>query len=192
MDGGLTISAADFETGVEELVLLLSCDNTWELEKTSEGSMLKHKALVHRNNQTYCTQVHVLYDQAYAVPVLFFICWLPNGRLASLEEVCSTASLLCTERLHVDPLTVITQKEHPVLGKPWYYIHPCKTAKLLSKIRPANPLSYMTTWLSIMAPLSGITLPVELFAHVARTTQRAVANDESTALPENTLSEALA
>ena len=61
----------------------------------------------------------------------------------------------------------MTQQEHPVLGTPFYALHGCETAGLMAATghRESQP-GYVLGWLSLVGPLVGLQLPIELAAAV--------------------------
>lgn len=56
----------------------------------------------------------------------------------------------------------ISQQEHPILGLPFYYIHPCDTASLMSQVDLSNINYYIMSWLSFFGPLIGLYLPSKI------------------------------
>ncbi|ERE81672.1 ubiquitin-like-conjugating enzyme ATG10-like protein [Cricetulus griseus] len=55
--------------------------------------------------------------------------------------------------------------EHPILGQPFFVLHPCKTNEFMTAVLK-NPqkinrnVNYITSWLSIMGPVVGLNLPL--------------------------------
>jgi hypothetical protein len=52
-----------------------------------------------------------------------------------------------------------SKKEHPILGIPFYHIHPCNTSKLLHGAIEEG--SYLLGWLSIFGSLLGLHVRIE-------------------------------
>ncbi|CAH6787507.1 Atg10 [Phodopus roborovskii] len=55
--------------------------------------------------------------------------------------------------------------EHPILGQPFFVLHPCKTNEFMTAVLK-NPqetnrnVNYITSWLSIVGPVVGLNLPL--------------------------------
>jgi ubiquitin-like-conjugating enzyme ATG10 len=101
-------------------------------------------------------EYHVLYSHSYSVPILYFNAWTNDGRLLSLEDVWSRVHSNFQDLLQESRWSVLTQQEHPVLRKPFYMLHPCRTAQFLACFhgRSAN---IVITWLSTVGPAVGLT-----------------------------------
>jgi hypothetical protein len=57
---------------------------------------------------------------------------------------------------------MITQADHPLLGRPYWYVHPCETGSLL-KTMGADEENVVKQWLSWVGPLVRCHVPPELF-----------------------------
>lgn len=63
-------------------------------------------------------------------------------------------------------LNTVTQQEHPLLGQAFFMLHPCKTDDFMQPVLKAaqesnRPVNYVLTWLSVVAPLVGLDVPLE-------------------------------
>ncbi|XP_049603105.1 ubiquitin-like-conjugating enzyme ATG10 [Syngnathus scovelli] len=111
-------------------------------------------------------EYHIVYSCSYMAPVLYFRASTLEGRSLSLEEVWSFVHPNFRSRLQHSPLTTITQQEHPLLGQPFFMIHPCKTEEFMRPVlqleteqhRQAN---YILTWLSVVGPLVGLDVSLK-------------------------------
>ncbi|XP_053739645.1 ubiquitin-like-conjugating enzyme ATG10 [Synchiropus splendidus] len=118
-----------------------------------------------------CSQVlqyeyHVLYSCSYGTPVLYFRTSTLEGRSLSLEEVCNSVHPSFRTRLQLSPLNTITQQEHPVLGQPFFMLHPCRTEEFMKPIvmeahNQKRSMNYVVTWLSVVGPLVGLDVPLK-------------------------------
>ena len=57
----------------------------------------------------------------------------------------------------------ITSGEHPVLGTPFWFLHPCRTAPAMARLAalPAwHRAHYLAAWLSWAAPMVGLAVDV--------------------------------
>lgn len=77
-------------------------------------------------------EYHVLHSVSYQVPVFYFNASFSNGRGLLLEDVWELLSPELISR-EADRWGLVTQQEHPYLGRPFYHIHPCHTAKVMGK-----------------------------------------------------------
>lgn len=57
---------------------------------------------------------------------------------------------------------IITQTEHPLIGSPFWFIHPCDTRKLMDTIQFKYE-NYIKTWLSFNGPIVKCSLSKDLF-----------------------------
>lgn len=107
-------------------------------------------------------EYHILYSPSYGVPVLYFNAHTQGGKLLALEEIWKRVPDAYKERLSEERWTFITQQEHPLLGRPFYYLHPCHTADLM-KNSPVltDKRHYIVSWLSAVGPVVGLKLPLE-------------------------------
>ncbi|XP_037537905.1 ubiquitin-like-conjugating enzyme ATG10 [Nematolebias whitei] len=72
-------------------------------------------------------EYHILYSCSYAAPVLYFRVFTLEGRSLTLEEVWSCVHPSFRLHLQSCPLDAISQQEHPLLGQPFFVLHPCRT-----------------------------------------------------------------
>ncbi|KAG8199392.1 hypothetical protein JTE90_000261 [Oedothorax gibbosus] len=100
---------------------------------------------------------HIVYSQSYSVPVLYFNAHFQNGKSLKLEEVWALVPN-CYTTNSTTKWEMITQQEHPKLGIPCFGIHPCHTKDL---VLPCSTSNYLITWLSVVGPVVGLSLPLE-------------------------------
>eukprot|EP00794_Sanderia_malayensis_P007899 gene7897-8753_t len=107
---------------------------------------------------------HILYNESYNVPVLYFFASTSNGKSLTLEEVWNCVPLSFKNALS-DKWSFITQTEHPFLGCPCFFVHPCHTGKMMENLlqRQINNDNYLTVWLSAVGPVAGLHLSLEYF-----------------------------
>ncbi|KYQ93011.1 autophagy protein 10 [Tieghemostelium lacteum] len=72
---------------------------------------------------------------------------------------------------HLSNLPAISQVEHPVLGVPFYQLHPCETSNLMKDVFHSTSTSpqsiendYLLSWLTIVGPLVGIQTPLQVLS----------------------------
>ncbi|KAK3908973.1 Ubiquitin-like-conjugating enzyme ATG10 [Frankliniella fusca] len=88
--------------------------------------------LVHPQTYTECIwEYHILYSISYASPVLYFNAFFNDGRLLPLEALWNGSGSENQVLKHMR-WEALSQQEHPILRRPFYQLHPCKTAEFLS------------------------------------------------------------
>lgn len=110
-------------------------------------------------------EYHVLHSCSYQVPVLYFRASFLDGRPLTLTDIWEGVHECYKMRLQQGPWDTITQQEHPILGQPFFVLHPCKTSEfmtpLLKNSRKINRnVNYIISWLSIVGPVVGLNLPL--------------------------------
>ncbi|XP_069887261.1 ubiquitin-like-conjugating enzyme ATG10 isoform X4 [Dipodomys merriami] len=110
-------------------------------------------------------EYHVLYSCSYQVPVLYFRASFLDGRPLSLKDIWEGVHECYKTRLLQGPWDTITQQEHPILGQPFFVLHPCKTNEFMTPVLKNSQkinrnVNYITSWLSIVGPVIGLNLPL--------------------------------
>uniref|UniRef100_A0A8C6W5D0 Ubiquitin-like-conjugating enzyme ATG10 n=2 Tax=Nannospalax galili TaxID=1026970 RepID=A0A8C6W5D0_NANGA len=110
-------------------------------------------------------EYHVLYSCSYQVPVLYFRASFLDGRPLSLKDIWEGVHECYKTRLLQGPWDTITQQEHPILGQPFFVLHPCKTNEFMAAVLKDSQkinrnVNYVTSWLSIVGPVVGLNLPL--------------------------------
>ncbi|KAI8144859.1 autophagocytosis associated protein [Fennellomyces sp. T-0311] len=115
---------------------------------------------------------HIVYSPGYQVPVLYFNGYDAEGTALSLDDLYRwvVSKEMQDSLKHSNTLSAqgsISQEEHPVLGLPFYYIHPCETQSMMRSIAGShgeiNISNYIKTWLSFIGPAAQCTLSHQLF-----------------------------
>ncbi|XP_060091726.1 ubiquitin-like-conjugating enzyme ATG10 isoform X1 [Heteronotia binoei] len=118
---------------------------------------------IHVASEVIRYEYHVLYSCSYQAPVLYFRACFLDGRPLTLDEIWNRVHECYRERLWQGPWDTITQQEHPLLGQPFFVLHPCRTnefmASILSSSHKANrSTNYIISWLSVVGPVVGLHL----------------------------------
>ncbi|XP_074642454.1 ubiquitin-like-conjugating enzyme ATG10 [Tubulanus polymorphus] len=111
-----------------------------------------------KDSELLTYEYHVLFSNSYSVPVLYFNIYYSDGKLVTLDKVWDYVPQEHREHLENEKWSMITQQEHPVLGRPFYQLHPCRTSELMGKL--AADRNYTVTWLSAVGPIVGLNLPL--------------------------------
>ena len=106
-------------------------------------------------------EYHLLYSLSYQVPIIYFNAWRPNGTLLGIEEIWALACPTQREALNEARWGAISQQDHPILGTPYYFFHPCNSAQLIANIARDDRANKVIAWLSVVAPLVGLELSIE-------------------------------
>ncbi|XP_033110697.1 ubiquitin-like-conjugating enzyme ATG10 [Anneissia japonica] len=147
------------QSGVEDTVL--QYDEGWTQETDEDDVMAEEQTT---GGGILCTyEYHVVYSHSYAVPVLYFNACKPDGQLLSLDEVWEMIPDHYQTRLQHERWTFITQQEHPILGRPFFTLHPCHTADLMKTVLTNKTIrsSYLVSWLSSVGPVVGLELSLD-------------------------------
>uniref|UniRef100_G3PPE9 Ubiquitin-like-conjugating enzyme ATG10 n=1 Tax=Gasterosteus aculeatus aculeatus TaxID=481459 RepID=G3PPE9_GASAC len=139
------------------------------------------------SSQVLQYEYHILHSCSYAAPVLYFRAFtqggsvrisakkrqeapkiLPadEGRSLSLEAMWSSVHPNYRLRLQSSPLNTISLQEHPLLGQPFFMLHPCRTEEVMRPVLQAaheqhRPVNYVLSWLSAVGPVVGLDVPLK-------------------------------
>ncbi|XP_064294503.1 ubiquitin-like-conjugating enzyme ATG10 isoform X2 [Phalacrocorax carbo] len=111
-------------------------------------------------------EYHVLYSSSYQVPVLYFRACILDGRPLTLDEIWKSVHACYQARLLEAPWDTISQQEHPLLGQPFFVMHPCRTNEFMSSVLTGSwkqqnrHTNYIILWLSTVGPVVGLNLPL--------------------------------
>ncbi|XP_026722441.1 ubiquitin-like-conjugating enzyme ATG10 [Athene cunicularia] len=110
-------------------------------------------------------EYHILYSSSYQVPVLYFRACFLDGRPLTLDEIWKNVHACYQAHLLEGPWDTITQQEHPLLGQPYFFLHPCRTNEFMSPILTSSQkqnrhTNYIILWLSTVGPVVGLNLPL--------------------------------
>lgn len=106
-------------------------------------------------------EYHLLYSLSYQVPILYFNAWRPNGEFLSIEEIWTLACPTLRGALKKARWGAISQQDHPILGTPYFFFHPCNSAQLLANVAQDDRANKVIAWLSVVAPLVGLPFSIE-------------------------------
>lgn len=149
----------------EEDLGSLAGDTSGLMEYADEASLDKSASesccLVH-------VEYHVIHSTSYQVPVLYFNPTFASGQTLTLNDVWRLLNMDLVPQ-EADKWGLVTQQEHPYLGRPFYHIHPCNTATVMEKAmkcltprdQQAKESNYLITWLSTFAPVIGLEFSLE-------------------------------
>eukprot|EP00742_Colponemidia_sp_Colp-10_P003471 GILJ01003697.1.p1 GENE.GILJ01003697.1~~GILJ01003697.1.p1 ORF type:complete len:229 (-),score=13.92 GILJ01003697.1:109-795(-) len=121
----------------------------------------------------YLFDYHIVYSPTYQVPVLYLNASNLDGEVLSTEELWNVLRHSRLFDADTSKWSVLTQGEHPVLGVPYLFLHPCQTADFMKIVWADNSASspsespkgelkvdYLTCWLALVGPLVGLSMPL--------------------------------
>lgn len=124
----------------------------WHEASGSLGYLSLHTTLISHSSPIQLS-LSVCYSVAYSVPVLYFRACDLSGSPISVELILSAEAMKTDEGLRWGLVSPI---EHPITGQPYFYLHPCQTANLLS----GQP--ELLCWLSSVLPIVQLRFPLPL------------------------------
>ena len=115
----------------------------------------------------------IIHSPSYQVPVLYVTFQqqpLDQGRgrsILSPEEVYDllVPSSRKTQMQAVGVMGALSTTDHPVAGKPAYFVHPCRTAEAMNAViggKDVKPAEYLMMWLGLVGASVGLDVPIEL------------------------------
>ncbi|BES97656.1 Autophagocytosis associated protein, active-site domain [Nesidiocoris tenuis] len=103
-------------------------------------------------------EYHILYSPAYSCPVLYFNVRDQDGKFIGLDS--TIGQLRFPAKTGRNYLSVVSQSEHPILRKPFCYLHPCHTSDLIIAAEKGRT-NLLIGWLSCVAPIVRLELSLE-------------------------------
>ena len=130
--------------------LLPVCTSQESFDEEEEECDQKSLPTVLNRNVMITLEYHIIYSPVYNVPVLYFNAYAPSGKLLSLDELWSS---IPPQYRGVDRWTFVTQQEHPLIGRPFFQLHPCHTHTMMEKLgKSMEKRYYLIRWLSAVGP----------------------------------------
>uniref|UniRef100_M4B3U6 Ubiquitin-like-conjugating enzyme ATG10 n=1 Tax=Hyaloperonospora arabidopsidis (strain Emoy2) TaxID=559515 RepID=M4B3U6_HYAAE len=103
-----------------------------------------------QQDETALLELHIVYHTIYQTPVLYFRVFAVDG-----APLCASVITRDVEFSGSNcRSTFVAMEEHPVLGKPFSFLHPCETAVAMQLLlAQVNSDSVSTTWSAVDVPL---------------------------------------
>ncbi|KAJ2699438.1 hypothetical protein FB645_005319 [Coemansia sp. IMI 203386] len=113
-------------------------------------------------------QYHVLYSSTWRVPMMYMrVTTGSTGVVTSMDEI--RQMLICDQQVRqaveaVEYGGALGIQDHPELGVPYMYVHPCHTATLLRTVALGTDVNigcseYIAAWVSLIGAAIGLALP---------------------------------
>ena len=155
----MAMTKQEFDNFSRDLVLTSDrLGDSFQLIENNSNLYVKKSELImsERDNCTIVVEYHICFSPSFGSPVIYFIGARANGSkmtLPEIKELCPSFRNCSSE--------VISQNEHPVLGIPYYFLHPCHTAEMLEKLNVTG--NKLAAWLSLAAQFVG--MPVNMLPY---------------------------
>jgi hypothetical protein len=121
----------------------------------------------------------IVYSDTWRVPVLYFQVESRNGSPLVRSHVLQLLNG-GDEGIRDYGWDLVSQEEHPISARPSYFLHPCQTSQRLALVRgqdeddnnnnnnPPAVHQLLWTWMSMMFPVLGHSIPSRCFQKVQR------------------------
>jgi ubiquitin-like-conjugating enzyme ATG10 len=118
------------------------------------------------------TSLNVIYSDSFNVPILYLNVYKSNGKCLSYEELYKFLSIpCCLNERESNELSIkrnelvdlyLTQQEHPVKGKPFFFLHPCRTGEWMAQTAiKKEETNYSLRWMSFIFSQIGIKMDIK-------------------------------
>lgn len=110
-----------------------------------------------QHTETVLCEFHIVYHVIYQTPVLYFRVAKLDGSPFRVDTHVGGLHLPGSK----SESTVVSMEEHPVLGAPFWFLHPCETSSAMQLLmqqreEDLDQPSFVLAWLSLVAPLTHI------------------------------------
>ncbi|POM75780.1 Polysaccharide lyase [Phytophthora palmivora] len=119
-----------------------------------------------QNVKTALLEFHIVYHTIYQTPVLYFRALAVDGTPLPTSIITRHIQFPGSNSRS----TFIAMESHPVLGKPFSFLHPCETAAAMQLLQTQSCTAvkvqvpqYLLSWLSLVQPLTGIS-PLDYYS----------------------------
>jgi ubiquitin-like-conjugating enzyme ATG10 len=124
----------------------------------------------------------VILSPVYSVPVLYFSISDPQHRYPPTMDVLYKYLIPPEFKAQAEKaglLGGVTINDHPITGRPVFFIHPCQTAEVMEASvgkRNVAPEEYLITWIGALGKCVGLDVPLALMQQDDSKTQVARVN----------------
>lgn len=143
---------------------------SWELQKGRDGQICrtttesmssdplmltkKEFRLDEETTEVLTHEYNIIYSDSFEVPVMYFTISKQDGSPLGYEKTLSSLIGFAADELK----QVVHQVEHPILFRPFFMIHPCRTKLFMKSHKQLNPNYYLICWLSTVGSILGLRL----------------------------------
>jgi len=110
-------------------------------------------------------RLSIVFSDTWMVPMLYFTVKQSDGTPYLRSQVLK---LLNTNDIQ-DTWDFVSYEEHPMTGEPSFFLHPCQTSEKLSLLcgeRNQATISPLLSWVTMILPAVGFSIPTMTFAQV--------------------------
>jgi len=124
-------------------------------------------------------ELHIVYNEIYNTPALWLKATRSDGVPLTREEVARLCGVGVGEGEGEEEggWTVLSQDEHPILGQPFFFLHPCGTPGRMTRLlmvvdgegvgkdgdgdekKTQAGLTYLIKWFGLVAAVLGLRFP---------------------------------
>ncbi|KAF2070489.1 hypothetical protein CYY_008187 [Polysphondylium violaceum] len=141
---------------------------------------------VDQDTDIHIYEYHVIFSRSYQVPVLYLNVYKKDSTVLSWSDIWNTLPLSKYDSSSHNIVPYFSQVEHPILGIPFYQLHPCETPNLMKQILSVSKEEhddednnnnndtienlqqyFLSSWLSIVSPLVGINIPLHFLKYMS-------------------------
>jgi len=100
----------------------------------------------------HTSQQYIVYSATYSVPAFYFTLHDAGGAPLTLDALLRTRLFHAPSELPGSGLfPLLSQGDHPVLGTPCWYLHPCETSTAMEELlRASEPRPWLEVWLMLI------------------------------------------
>lgn len=140
--------------------------DNWTVEDHSGHLLLRKDEIVQNFMATeiwvyvYC----VSYSISYEVPEFYFSIHKQNGSPVLFDEFwpyMSTKFRDITDKSNFDVGSIVSEFEHPLLFRPFYKLHPCRTKDLMELHNHHLGDKYLICWMSTISSLMSLDFSIK-------------------------------
>lgn len=121
-------------------------------------------------------ELHIVYNEIYNTPTLWLKATRSDGVPLTREKVARLCGVGVGEGEGEEEggWTVLSQDEHPILGQPFFFLHPCGTPSRMARLlivgegggeddddekKTRAELTYLVKWFGLVAAVLGLRFP---------------------------------
>jgi hypothetical protein len=136
-----------------------------------EESLVEDPDVIYEHLPDWEWRFTIVYSETWNVPVLYFQVF-QNKMLCSRDHVLTVLK----ENVH-DTWEFVSYEEHPATGVPSLFLHPCRTQermKCLFNESDSSPAKQLWSWMSLILPTVGFSIPSPIYQRVWQRLQQQV------------------
>ncbi len=150
----------------------------WKIFEAEDDVLYLEKnerKFIPNQNEIYTLTYQAVFSESFSVPVLYLNVHKSNGKILDYNEIYSYFNLNTSQansnttsssKFDEDAtnLSIISQQDHPILCKPFYFLHPCKTIDWMHATKTnsySKSNNYTLKWLSFVLASLNISFNIK-------------------------------